>query len=87
MYIYIVSGITLAAPNPSLPRQRLFTWWSPQKVESPSNKLPSKQGFQSLGYHVQQAGHSFRKIDRDRMAASALDPYLAHHGLSSSLKH
>ena len=52
-----VSGITLAAPNPSLPRQRLFTWWLPQKVESPSNRLPSKQGFQSPRYHG-KAGHS-----------------------------
>ena len=91
-YIYnicykFVSGITLAAPNPTLPKSAAFYLVIATRSESPSNKLPNKQGLQSPRYHVQESWPQLWKIDRDRMAASALSPYLAHHGLSSSLKH
>ena len=90
-YIYnicykFVSGITLAAPNPTLPKSAAFHLVIATRSESPSNKLPNKQGLQSPRYHVQESWPQLWKIDRDRMAASALSPYLAHHGLSSSLK-
>ena len=87
IYMYIVSGITLAAPNPTLPKSAAFHLVIATRSESPSNKLPNKQGLQSPRYHVQESWPQLWKIDRDRMAASALSPYLAHHGLSSSLKH
>ena len=86
IYIHTVSGITLAAPNPTLPKSAAFHLVIATRSESPSNKLPNKQGLQSPRYHVQESWPQLWKIDRDRMAASALSPYLAHHGLSSKPK-